>query len=64
MYPEYQERIYNEICEAFPEWTGHVGNEDLNKMIYLDQFIKEAQRLFPAVPLLSRYNAKDMTIGM
>lgn len=64
LYPEYQERVHNEICEVFPKWTGNVTNEDLSRLVYLEQFIKETQRLFPAIPLLTRYNSKEMIVGM
>lgn len=63
IYPEYQEKIYDEICQVFPECNTEVVNNDLNKLIELNKFVKETQRLVPAVPFLTRYVNKEMIIG-
>lgn len=36
--------------------------QELSEMKYLDLFIKEAQRVYPSVPLIGRYTEKDYDI--
>lgn len=64
LYPEYQEKIYEEICQEFPDWNDNIENGDLNKLTYLDKFIKEAQRLLPAIPYITRIASKEIQIGI
>uniref|UniRef100_A0A1B0GJT7 Cytochrome n=1 Tax=Lutzomyia longipalpis TaxID=7200 RepID=A0A1B0GJT7_LUTLO len=54
MFPEYQERIFEEIKTTLPNLQDYVEYEDLNKCEFLDRFIKETLRLFPSLPLIVR----------
>lgn len=63
MHPEYQERIYEE-CKS----VVFSNNEDItaDSMVYLkyvDMFIKETLRLFPAVPYLTRKTSTNFEVG-
>jgi cytochrome P450 len=37
--------------------------EDLNKMKYIENIVKEAMRLYPFPPALLRENSKDVELG-
>ncbi|XP_073831095.1 probable cytochrome P450 313a4 [Musca autumnalis] len=61
MHPEYQEKAYVEICKQFPDNDGgefKITYEQITQLTYLDMFIKETMRLFPAIPMFGR-----LTIG-
>lgn len=63
MYPDYQEKLYQELRTIFPSSNSVCSAEDLQKMVYADRFIKETLRLFPVVPLVSRCASDDMHLG-
>lgn len=54
MHPECQERVFEEILAVMPNPDVDLTPIHLNRMVYLDQCIREAQRLFPTVPLIGR----------
>lgn len=54
MHPECQEKVFQEILSVMPNPDVDITPLHLNRMIYLDQCIREAQRLFPTVPLIGR----------
>lgn len=57
-----QERLYQEVCSAVGLYDD-VTLEDLNKMPYLDQVIKETLRWFILVPYIMRRAGKDINIS-
>lgn len=63
MHPEYQEQIYEEVKQIFPSNDSDVLANDIHKMIFTDRFIKETLRLFPVVPVVSRYAENDIEVG-
>ncbi|XP_055678131.1 probable cytochrome P450 313a4 [Lutzomyia longipalpis] len=63
MFPEHQERIFEEIKTTLPNLQDYVEYEDLNKCEFLDRFIKETLRLFPSLPLIVRSVEKATQIG-
>lgn len=63
IYPEAQEKLYEEIKSVLPDQDMDVTQEDIKNMPYLDAFIKEALRFFPVVPFLTRLLKEDMCLG-
>ncbi|XP_037050456.1 probable cytochrome P450 313a4 isoform X1 [Bradysia coprophila] len=63
LHPEYQERVFQELREIFPDQRSDVTAEDISKFKYTDQFIKETMRFTPTVPFVTRYAKKDIQIG-
>lgn len=63
MYPEYQNNILEEINSVLPDRNTPLTPDNIKLMTYLDIFIKETLRLFPAVPYLTRMATKDVKIG-
>ncbi|GMT21511.1 hypothetical protein PFISCL1PPCAC_12808, partial [Pristionchus fissidentatus] len=62
-HPEAQERAYREVVEALGDGDKECGREDMGKLTYLDRCIKEAMRLFPPVPFVSRQLKSDFQQG-
>lgn len=64
IYPETQEKVFQEIRSVLPGQNDDVTKEDINNMPYLDAFVKESFRFFPVVPVLTRIVKKDIQIGV
>lgn len=64
LYPEIQEKLFQEIRSVLPGQNDDVTKEDINNMPYLDAFLKEAFRFFPVVPVVTRLLKKDIEIGV
>ncbi|XP_034117914.2 probable cytochrome P450 313a4 [Drosophila albomicans] len=64
MFPEYQERVFEEIKSVFPN-TGdfEVAYEDLQNLEYLGMVINESLRLMPALPLSLRKVTEDVKLS-
>lgn len=54
MHEDCQERVYQELLNIMPNSDVDLTPALINKMIYLDQCLRETQRLFPTVPLIGR----------
>lgn len=55
MYPDVQERVYNEIVSVSSDVTkGNLTKSNLNSLIYMEQVINETMRILPAVPMIAR----------
>lgn len=63
MHPNYQEQIYEEVRQIFPSNNSPVLANDIQKMTFTDRFIKETLRLFPVVPVVSRYAEEDVELS-
>lgn len=63
MHPEYQQRVFEEIRDIFPEQDNFVTAEEIAKLEYTDRFIKETLRLIPTVPLVGKCAKEDVKIG-
>ncbi|GAB0099521.1 hypothetical protein DMENIID0001_153930 [Sergentomyia squamirostris] len=63
MFPENQQRIYEEIKSIIPNKDGDIQYEDLKKFEFLERFIKECLRLFPPIPLLGRVVRDTIKLG-
>lgn len=62
IYPDVQEKVFEEIRSVLPDQNMDVNAEDLKDMPYVDAFIKETLRLFPVVPFLTRILKKDQRL--
>nr|AVL92835.1 CYP450 [Locusta migratoria] len=63
-HPEIQEKVVAELDDIFREdRQRRPTTHDLNNMKYLEMVIKEALRLYPSVPVVSRKATKDVEIG-
>lgn len=61
-YPEYQEKLFQEIVAVMPE-ERPVTFEDLGNLSYMEMVILETLRLLPAVPLIGRRTDCDLTLA-
>ncbi|XP_065207595.1 cytochrome P450 4C1-like [Planococcus citri] len=61
--PDVQERIYEEVYSVFGDGNRLPDLEDLSKLPYLEQCIKETLRRFPIVPCIFRHAQEDIPIS-
>nr|XP_018915914.1 PREDICTED: cytochrome P450 4C1-like [Bemisia tabaci] len=59
IHPEYQEKVFEEQYNIFGDADTPITPDDLDKMEYLEQVIKETLRLFPVVPIFARHAEED-----
>ncbi|KAF6203038.1 hypothetical protein GE061_003451 [Apolygus lucorum] len=60
--PDVQDKAYQEQVDIFGFDDRNVTTEDLGKMNYLEQVIKEVLRLYPSVPFWSRMISEDLKL--
>jgi cytochrome P450 len=58
-----QNKVYEELEGIFQGSDRSPTMKDLNEMKYLERVIKEALRLYPSVPYISRETTEDIKIG-
>ncbi|XP_077560928.1 cytochrome P450 4V2-like [Haemaphysalis longicornis] len=64
LHPEAQAKVHGEIDLVCGEgWDTPITNEELKDLTYMDCVLKEALRLYPPVPVVSRTLRKDISIG-
>lgn len=61
--PEIQEKIYEELKGIMETSDSEITHEDIGRMKYLEQCIKETMRMFPTVPLIARVIEEDTQVG-
>ncbi|XP_013187165.1 cytochrome P450 4V2 [Amyelois transitella] len=61
-YPEVQEKLYKELVSVYGTSDRDVTKEDFASLPYLEAVIKEAMRLYPAVPIVMRYSKKKLAL--
>lgn len=64
MHPNLQEQLFEEMLQIFPTCDSPVNVEDVHQMVYAERFIKETLRLFPVVPVASRFATEDTDLGI
>lgn len=62
MHPECQEKAYAELVSFFPNKDVDVSIDDLRKLTYVDNCVKEALRVFPTVALIARSVRGDIQL--
>jgi len=60
--PEIQEKLQEELDRVLEDGK-EVTMEDVKELKYLELVIKEAQRLYPSVPIFARRITKDVKVG-
>lgn len=63
MHPDLQERVYDEIKTIPFEDEVDVTAKDFSQLNYLDMFVKETLRMFPAAPALIRSVSTEIHLG-
>ncbi|KAI7815338.1 cytochrome p450 [Rhyzopertha dominica] len=61
-YPDVQERVAQELDDIFNGDDRSITVRDLGEMKYLERVIKEALRLYPSVPFISRTLSEDIVL--
>ncbi|KAK7603329.1 hypothetical protein V9T40_003328 [Parthenolecanium corni] len=60
-YPDVQEKVYQEIMSVIP-YTDVPTIQDLGKLRYTENVIKEVLRLYPPVPMIGRTLLEDVMV--
>ncbi|XP_075233541.1 cytochrome P450 4C1-like [Lycorma delicatula] len=63
IHPEIQDKLYNEVYSIFGESDRDVTWNDLNKLVYHEQVIKETLRRFPVGPIFLREVKEDIDLS-
>nr|ACI25370.2 CYP4CD1 [Liposcelis bostrychophila] len=60
--PDVQQKVYEEQMEIFGDSNRPPTFNDLQNMKYLERTLKESQRLFPSVPMITRKLNEDVDL--
>ncbi|XP_073847880.1 probable cytochrome P450 313a4 [Musca autumnalis] len=64
MFPEYQERVYEELLSIFPAGEDfEVTNANIQDMTYMDMVINESMRILTPIPAVGRQNTQDLRLS-
>lgn len=63
MYPEIQERVFQEIKAAHSSQYSETDNEAMTKLNYLEMVVRETMRILPVGPFLGRECLEDVKIS-
>lgn len=64
MFPEYQQKAYEELLSMFPEaGEFEVTYTDIQDMVYIDLVLNESMRIISPIPLLARQNTQDIRLS-
>ena len=59
--PQWEARVVDEIRQVVP--SGPVTDEHIGRLVTVQQVLKESMRLYPPVPVMTRYAAKDVELA-
>jgi len=59
--PEWQARVLDEVRQVVP--SGPVTAEHVDRLVTVQQVLKESLRLYPPLAMMTRYTAKDVELG-
>ena len=59
--PEWEARMLEEIRQVVP--SGPVTGEHIDKLVTVQQVLTKSMRLFPPLPVMSRYAAEDVELA-
>lgn len=62
-YPQEQEKLIKELQDCDMTFCNNITETELNKLEYLDMFLKECMRFYTIVPLTGRQTTYDTKIG-
>uniref|UniRef100_A0AAT9UUU3 Cytochrome P450 3634A3 n=1 Tax=Maconellicoccus hirsutus TaxID=177089 RepID=A0AAT9UUU3_MACHI len=63
IHQDIQAKLYDEIFEVFGDSDRYADHDDIKRMPYLDQVMKETLRRFTLVPIILRETEDDCKIG-
>ncbi|XP_060647627.1 probable cytochrome P450 313a4 isoform X1 [Drosophila nasuta] len=64
MFPEYQEKAFEELCSLFPKSGDFdVSYSDIKNLVYLDLILNESMRLLTPVPIVARQTMRDVRLS-
>lgn len=63
MYPEIQERLYEELHSVYDSQDEYTSYEKVQQMPYLDMVLKEGMRMFPVAPFIVRTATADTPVS-
>ncbi|GBP96580.1 Cytochrome P450 4C1 [Eumeta japonica] len=58
-----QDKVFHEISEIFGDSNQQITIQDLNRLKYMECCIKESLRLYPPVPVISRFIKDEITLN-
>ncbi|MFI5461683.1 MAG: cytochrome P450, partial [Isosphaerales bacterium] len=59
--PEWEARLLDEIRQVVP--SGPVTGEHIERLVTVQQVLKESMRLYPPIPMMSRRAARDVDLA-
>ncbi|KAL1115983.1 hypothetical protein AAG570_005478 [Ranatra chinensis] len=62
MHQDIQEKVYDEIMRVFGDSDRDATMEDLNRLVYMEQVIKETLRRWPLIAILMRSATEDLQL--
>lgn len=63
MHPRVQDKLYKEIQQLFKSRDEEVTDDHLDKLVYTEMVLKEAMRIWPAIPFLARNLSQDLDLS-